>query len=799
MDSLTYFTKTYRRYSMLLDNAVSSLDVCLILLMQCVRRLRQLAEMPHKERLKHLLTEPKQSKKNRSWVDEDWTWFKRLNWDELLLVGYNLYQAQQCVSLWGSRCSAQVAVALTIWACMAIVGDPMPQYINITNELAASFKQTHWVSTERAVEMKNFLISWSTSIPAAGLPFPKMKLPIRGGLGDGFSGYGSDRRRRIPEAEMAATAGRTIADNWRKILQARLRTRYDVLPLDEEHDMARRLFASHGPKQDDKRCVNRLTLIGNGVGSALLPLHIPVQIVSDSPRQPNRFWSASASPPAYVESATMDTPPPEKTIEDMLATRDDSSDDGYATSSDVEARTSRVAGLGLTNLGEKDEPFAFSIGLDGFNVDKPASKAIIHELSRDSSSTISPSPILTPRHRSRSPSISAIGLHSTSENERNNTELHPHAQYIKPLKRAAERRSASRSATPVASPMSTHASLPMSPSPSVDIPLRPMPDRVDIDGDHVGQLIREREQYQTYRQGNERVHGRLVSEEVEIAMKKWVEGEKRKGTIPHVISQDYLVSLGIHGDPHQMDLRPWIESMRETMPPIEALLRAGIRPTELPPHCIIHSLVHLDQQLTCYHTDDGFAPIGEDIDNAQADKELEILFRTGDEKLEDVLLPEAERKIRKEQIDDAGIWDDDDTPRRPSKSKKTEDELGQIVNAFEGEDDDGEGIQEAMLRSYCAARDGGSRGDGWSDADPSPGPEAAKVAKKSRPGRKDGGVNRRTSTKRKKAVEEEEVGSDGTVKARSKKARRQKGADSPAPANLVVGTEETIEIAAADA
>ena len=73
------------------------------------------------------------------------------------------------------------------------------------------------------------------------------------------------------------------------------------------------------------------------------------------------------------------------------------------------------------------------------------------------------------------------------------------------------------------------------------------------------------------------------------------------------------------------------------------------------------------------------------------------------------------------------------------------------------------------------------------------------MAKKSRPGRKDGGVNRRTSTKRKKAVEEEEVGSDGTVKARSKKARRQKGADSPAPANLVVGTEETIEIAAADA
>lgn len=790
MDSLPYLVKIYRRYSQLLDNAVSSLDFALIHLSQCVSRLGQLAEMPHQERLKSLVTKPSVGRHRRDWLESDWIWFKGFRWDEILDIGYKLYQVQQCVSLWGARCSTQVAVALTTWACMALVGDPMPQYINVSSELSEScFKQGNSVAAERAVELKNLLIAWSTSIPHADPPFPQIKLPRIGGLGDGLSMYGSDVRRRIPEPEMAAAAGRTIADNWQKILRARLR-RFDVIPLDDEHNIARKLFAAAGGRDAEPN--SSPTPKKEKVPSKRGHIYIPTPV--NGPQLQTyikKSRPSTISPPTYTATFT---PPPERTIEQMLADADSS--DGAYGSTDDEAQPKPTLGLGLTNLGEKKTPFAFSIGPDGFSVNTYTPEAtplrsMKVEPSAHSSSSVSPSPVLISRQRTGSYTPSDAGYDSASETARilpYVKHIHSPPRYRKTMKRDAQRRSVSRSATPasVASPMSTVTSLPMSPSASVDIPLRELSDRVDFEGDHVGLLIREREQYQTYHPSNERAFGRLVSAEVEVAMKKWVAAEKEKGTIPEEISPAYLASLGLRDDPQDVDLGPWVERISKRMSPVEALLRAGIEPTEFPPHHIVHSLLHLDQQLNLYLGNEAFAPIGQDINQAQLDKELELLFKNGEQKFDHIILSKAEQAKRKKQIDELGLWDEDDTPTKP-KPRKTLDQLEGIVSAFEAEEGEGEGIQDAMLSGWWTSKDGRPREVAFSDdgdiGSPDSLGEIEDGGKAKRPGKMRPAVKNSGEGKAKKPIikrkSPEEVGLDGTVQPKTKKARTKKVGETP--------------------
>ena len=718
--------------------------------------------MPNDERVVNLLTKPKHSKVKRSWADEDWSWFKRINWDELLPVGYNLYQAQQCISLWDRKGSAPKAIALTIWACQAVVGEPMPQLVNVSTELARHLHQAQWVAAERSVEMKNFLIAWSTSISDAGLPFPMMKLPRLGGLGDGVGGYGGDRRRRIPEPEMAATVAKTIADNWRKILQARIRTRYEAIPLDEEHDMARRLFVEHGEKMPKEEATARPP-------RRRTPLYLPVKASPEPSRTPSyRVSTDDAPPPKYSEAMTFARPPPEQTLEEMLASRDDSSAEGDADESDEGGH--RVFGLGLTDLEAEKAPFAFSIGPDGFNV-KKSTPFLKHVASSWSGS------LLVVRQRSSSLPRSDTGFESIYETESMIPKFEydfeqKQGHYAKVLRRAAERRTASRSGTPgsTLSTISRQTSLPVSPALSDNRPLRELSERID-DGSHVGQLIREREQYQTYRQAAERASGRLVSVEVELAMRRWVEAEKRKGTIPLVVSPENLASLGLDGDPRQTDLGPWIDSLREEMSPVEALLRIGIKPIEFPPHCITHSLIHLHHQLECYHSPDMFAPIGEGIDPAQLDHELELLFMNGEEKLDDVLLSEEGQAVRRQQIDEAGIWEDDDVPwrsRRAKAEKEDDEELRKLASAFEAA---GEGqIQEVMFESLWKPEDECLSGD----EDEEVGGRKSATKKKQRREEEEhvGSLAKSKVGKRKK----EDTGVNGEGDTRPKKvARRGKG------------------------
>ena len=576
---------------------------------------------------------------------------------------------------------------------------------------------------------------------------------------------------------MAATAGRTIAGSWRKILHGRLRTRPGVISLDEEHNMARRMFASLGARP----ILKSTPPVSRDCTPKPLLVPLPGRWSPKSFHHFTRSQSKSLSPPGYTAPTVPSTNPPEKTIEDMLAVRDESSDDGGANSSDDELRPPRHSGLGLTNLDEK-APFAFSIGPDGFNVDKiTLSRKTLHtshvQFDRKSFSSMSPSPALVSFHPSGSSAPSDAGLDSTSETERilRPVDFEPaRAHYAKPAKRA-ERRNASRSATPgnTASPMSTHSPIPTSPAAfTIDRPLRELSETIDFDGDHVGQLIREREEYQTYRHDYVRASGRMMSEEIEIAIKKWVEEKKRSGLIPHVFSKDYLASLGIHGDPNQMDLGPWIETMRDRMSPIEALLRLGIRPTEFPPHCMVHSLLHLDQLLNRYHESEIYAAVGENIDEAQLDQELSMLFRNGEERLEDVLLSEAEQSIREQLIKAAGVWDDATESRGTKFPRKTGDELQQIANAFEADEDDaddGDGIHEAMLSSWWASEEGRSRLNGLlGDAE-----EPEREVLRRRASDEESGEQIRSRPKTKRKTGEGGGQSDAAVQVRSKKVARK--------------------------
>ena len=429
-------------------------------------------------------------------------------------------------------------------------------------------------------------------------------------------------------------------------------------------------------------------------------------------------------------------------IENICAVSENSSDDEKQYSSDEVPKFHRSSGLDTISAQVQTTPFAFTIGPDGFKVDQsiaplfPADSSSGNFLrSSSASSSVHSSQALIDRYRQQSEGTSVASFDAPAEPESimlGPESGSPISSYIKPRKRAASRHISSRSVTPgitasiAPSPRSSIISKLDSPPSSIDIPFRELTERVDFQGDHVGQLIREREQYLTYRQSRERVSGRLVSVEVELAMKNWVDAEKREGRMPNIIASDYLTNLGIQGNPRQLDLGPWIESMRDRMSPVEALLRAGIRPTEFPQYLIVHSLIHLDQLFHHYPNCDTFNPVGQVIDGEQLDEELDILFLTGPEKMEDIILSPEEQAIRLRQIEEVGIWEsyEESVQSRRRRLKQDLAELQSIARVYNEEDDleddeqkEAEKIQEAMLSSWWTSEDGSADVNGFSDND----------------------------------------------------------------------------------
>ena len=665
--------------------------------------------------------------KHRDWYEEDWTWFEtsKLDWQKVLQVAFGLYQAQQCVWLWTtSTNSPQVAIALCFWACMAAATEIMPQYSHLMREIAAWFDQKQHVASERMSEMKNLIVAWSTSISDIGLPMPQLNPPRTGGIGDGFRGYGSDSRRPIPELEIAVVAARVIADHWREIMHARLRTRTAARTMDDELADARRKCAAAGM---------RLTKRPQSS-----PSHVTYSTSTSSP-VPSGGTQSRGVTPAAPRPMTQSTfvPPPEPTIEELLAVHDDSSayDSDSSHDGDVSWHTlpPRVFAEGLKDIDRQSGPISFELGNGTFKIHRQEDSTTDETVPSTSKVTrvlnpaIGPSSMTMSRNQSESSlatsdlggsSASAPGVRRTPQTS--NTSVAGSDKSI-------TGRSVSAVPSSAPSPATTAGSIPMSPTLSTT-PLREITSIEDPNASHVGVLIREREYYLAYKLNAKRHRGEIVSEEIEKEMVRWISQEKTKGTIPQVIRDSYLTDLGINGSTDRDDYGPYIKSKRGSMSPLEALLRAGVKPIVLPQHYIVHSIAQLHREL---HFDDDpkkpseLAPVGQRIDSKELDAELALLFPSnGVETISDLFNNPSQIGKRRKLLVENGAWDFVPKPEGSRRGKKKEqrgyvsrlaENIGEIMagesKTDEGDEAEGDEIVNAYLASLIenpiSAEDGG--------------------------------------------------------------------------------------------
>lgn len=695
LQDLGYLVRCQRNLTSLLGTAISSMDATLCVLSQIVNHLRHLVSLPHEQRLKFARTKGP----GKGWKEEDFRVFTKIrNWDDVLRIGHNLYQAQQCVSLWPTRRSAySTAVALALWSCAALVNEVPQQLAHWQDELSAVFGHQRFYAAFRFVEMKLLLCAWSTSIPDAGLALPAIKPPVKrrtvGLIGNGHGGWNGDKRRPIPPTSIAAAAAKTIAESWRLILRTRCRTRHAAMPIDEEIYLARTMFGSATANATAR------SRRDSSLASSCSKAGTPYPTAAPSPAYSNgaaasRAGSSSSSrsalsPPPYSahpsRPAFHSGPPrglvaPEDDVERLIARGDDTSDEDDNFSSDDEmiafnARPVRNSGLGL-NIGELPRPFGFSVGLDDFRVEKTDYQTPpAMTLQRDSSSEASP--YLMHRERSVDSSRSEGGMSSATETEYL-TRLHPSSmassQQIpsamaraRALKLRDERVSpspssagSSRSASPLVALSSTPSpslmSVPLSSSED-ELSFRVLNGRNDPDNDHVGMLIREREQYVVYRASAERAAGRMISQDVEKALDAWIKHQQTIGSLPVHFTRHYLSTIGINGDPLEIDLAPFVGRHSDHWSPLESLLRAGIKPPQLPGHLIPHSVAAVRLALYMPSHCDILNPANTSLSAEDMARDIEVLF-TGTETFDDILLSaeESQQRLKAYQMED--WWDD---------------------------------------------------------------------------------------------------------------------------------------------
>ncbi|ODO07593.1 hypothetical protein L198_01174 [Cryptococcus wingfieldii CBS 7118] len=538
-----YLNLLHRRFTKLLRNALTPLESTLIFLTSISQRLRQIADASNEDRTSLLLTRPPAGKGTREWEAEEFSFFEDVEWEKVLPEAYRLYQIQECVYLWGNRSSPSIAIALLFWSIQSLKSLVVPSFSILMEELSAPYGQQRWVALERFKEMRNLLVAWSTSFPEAAIPFPLLPLPPKGFIGDGVSGYGSDSRRGIPEIDMAVTVAPLITQHWRKLLQARSRTRKDVMPLADEIYLARKMFVV--------RAGDYALLLDP---KATLPLHL---------RNVERPKLGRMSPAVKKFKVFAD-----------------------------QARAEIAGYVPLWRVRVDDE--AVKRRLEGLQIipdgnDEPASQAKADKASLAASCQSIPAP-----------------------------ETSGHGVYFQ---RAY-------------------------PAP----PARPLASSSSSD-DHSGILMREREEYIKFRYATYLEAGHIVSPACATIMWDWLREKVETGSIPATITPEYLASIGVKADPRQgWDLGNWVEQKKDVWSPVECLLRAGVKPSEIPPHFVPQSPTYLKVILCHYHEraallglvdNNILAPVGKFED------EIALLFpQGGEENFEGMFLDDKERAKR---------------------------------------------------------------------------------------------------------------------------------------------------------
>ena len=384
LDDYYYLDRILRISCKHIKHTMSTTDDVLCLFLQAIRRFKTLASFTcHEDRLPHLVSKPLMGEgKNaapREWRVSDWSYFDEItiDWERVLEVGYSLYQAQLCVALWQHVAPAQCAIALCLVATSGVLRDVLPQQLNIIRELCLEFGLTDNVTNERFRDVKKFVISWSTSLKDLDLPYPQVNPPRVGGLGDGFKNYASDLRRGIPEQEILAAVTVDVATHWKEIAQSRLRTRRDGRPFAEELKDARGQAAAAGMRLEPLMMSRKLRETNASIEFACAMLESidpPEGMIGGDEDEYEEQEDGPTLPPP--------TPPlhPARTREDgleALLEEDEKSSDGgsaYSTDDDADRPRKRTKatpltgyGLDLSGLGDSDEPFAFTIGPDGFS------------------------------------------------------------------------------------------------------------------------------------------------------------------------------------------------------------------------------------------------------------------------------------------------------------------------------------------------------------------------------------------------------------------------------------------------
>ena len=241
-----------RRSCALLQRSVSPVDGALGCLFQAVRRLQAIYEYGCAGQYDRLLTRPQlggKGKTTRAWTAADFLWLQQHNfsWEEVLQTAYNLYRAQLCIPLWSRNATFPMATMLAIYACIALAGESMPQMTPFIMELCTNFGASFDVAWKRASEMRKWLCAWAVSFEDAGVQRTKILCPESGGISDGLSGWRSDKRRPIPELELAAVSAQVVSKHWREVVRARVRsTPIQSYPV--ELDKARVLAAKAGTR-----------------------------------------------------------------------------------------------------------------------------------------------------------------------------------------------------------------------------------------------------------------------------------------------------------------------------------------------------------------------------------------------------------------------------------------------------------------------------------------------------------------------------------------------------------------------
>ncbi|WVW80426.1 hypothetical protein I302_102408 [Kwoniella bestiolae CBS 10118] len=727
MDSEQYLRLMFARYSRWVNFVMTPMEITLLHVIQLTNRLRFLVELPHEERLKHLKTKPTITKGKREWYDSDFSDLQGINWDQVLPHAFHLYQFQECVRLWQNSSSPHLGIALTQWAIQSSAEMVMSQYTALQQELAAEYGRSHFVASERFRDMRNMIIAWSTSLTDAGIPFPILPLPHKGAFGDGLTGYKGDNRRPIPEIDMAVAAAPTIVKHWRQILKARLRYRLDVMTLEDELWLCRKMFVVSGQvhhysqdplaqltreqvrnqrpqllemkkKKTKPRASFKFRTNAEDARQAIVHFQ-PLRRARARP-PPVSFWTPNGPSIQYdslnmpipmftsniQQSRSFVAPPEERSLQRMIEEPDLSSDEdeGYSSDEDGEP-TPKAPSLAQINANARagangKQPFAFTIGPTGFNIDinftPPPPVQPIGPLPLDSSSDLSHSPVPMSR-QSSAQSSSEMGSASEAET----VIRHPHGRLS--VRSMLNTPSTSGCTNPSPSPVSNYIQ-PNRPSPT---PLRvitsngstktmssttPLVEYRNREDAHVGLLIREREEYIQFRLPQLERDGRLCPPLVEAYIWKWLRNQVKNGSMPRYITPEYLRGIGIIGDPRKMDLGGWVASRKYESSPLESLLRAGIKPQELPVQYIPHSVIHTKLLLEHYNGPSPLVGIGAKIDKKRCEEELDFLCcEDAGEAMQVYFHTDKEVKMKRMRYEKSGLWDDlDDTYRPEPKNRK---------------------------------------------------------------------------------------------------------------------------------